>query len=222
MDPAGHHLGLDPEKWTRDLWLGSFGQRSGCVGPFVGGGAEITAVRVPSVRVVARPPQRAGPPGLPHGVKVPSTTHCGACVMQRSIRIKKPPPVYRIRQNAATVMVAPKHPGLNKFRNGANGNGIKTEGAVGNSISRYFHISAAYLRYRRVDRRHFDQPASATGSALLTLRSGSRPQRGNFRRGRGRRPTSAGHTLGTLWSLISVARNPALPRALSLCRPRCP
>ena len=30
--------GLAPELWTRDLWLGGFGQRSRCQGPFVGGG----------------------------------------------------------------------------------------------------------------------------------------------------------------------------------------
>ena len=41
-----------------DLWLSSFGQRSGCVDPFKGDGAEIAAVGVAAFGVVAgQPPE---------------------------------------------------------------------------------------------------------------------------------------------------------------------
>lgn len=47
-----------PQYWTRD-WLGGFGQRSGCRGPFVGGGAGMTASGVASFGVVAGQPSEA-------------------------------------------------------------------------------------------------------------------------------------------------------------------
>jgi hypothetical protein len=48
--------GLAPAQWTRDLWLRGFGQRSGCEGRFIVGGAEVAAVGVAAFGVIAGQP----------------------------------------------------------------------------------------------------------------------------------------------------------------------
>lgn len=49
-------MGLAPMKWTRDLWLRRFWQRSGCVVAFVGGWTGIATAGVSSPQVVADQP----------------------------------------------------------------------------------------------------------------------------------------------------------------------
>jgi len=56
LSAAISHAGLDPGLWTRDLWLCGFGQPSGYVGLFVGGGTEVAAVGVATFGVVAGQP----------------------------------------------------------------------------------------------------------------------------------------------------------------------
>ena len=52
--------GLDPELWTRDLWLCGHRQVSGGCGVLVGDGAEVVAVGVSAAGVVAGDPGEHG------------------------------------------------------------------------------------------------------------------------------------------------------------------